>query len=110
MLWNEVVEERGMQGAVAQRDGRIHSILCGSSLHKDAKTGSVVHYDVPNRPSYRKAIELLKLAGDHGEPFLVYWKASRNEWENLGPYRVIAHSEGDRSVTFDMAPSEMSAD
>lgn len=109
MTWKEVVAERGTVSGIAVVAGQVRSILCGSSLHTDAKSATTIHYDVPVRSSYRRFIMALEQNAMRDRAFAVYWKLGSNEWENLGQHRISKVVPNEQSIRFELIPARPSS-
>lgn len=101
MKWLEVLRVHGSQAGVSVRLGRVISVLIAQdSGHCDAILKNELLYAVPSGASYRHAVHALHAAHRDQEPFRVFRKVRRNQWEDLGLHVVVSSSEQDGSILF----------
>jgi hypothetical protein len=93
MTWSEVVLEHGTVGAIAKKDNKIQSILCGGTDYADQVSEDFVLYHIPKRKYYRSALEILRNSKEARATFKVYQKLAPDSWRRLGNYRVESIEE-----------------
>ena len=90
----------GTMAAVKTTDGRVSSILCGNQEHADSVSESEIRYSVPKRPAYANALRALNSCAAEGSDFAVFYKVQKNQWKDLGRFKIADMDTRKNDVMF----------
>ncbi len=88
MNWDEVLRRHGTQAGVKITGGRVVSVLCGGHEHADSVSECEVKYSVPKRRVYANTLRALSSCAAEGSDFTVFYKVQKNQWQDLGRFKV----------------------
>jgi hypothetical protein len=88
--WEEVFEHHRSFKGVYIREGRVVSVLAGSTSHPDLLDGDTVNYSMPDSHGYGWMRNCMENAIADGIQVTVFSKLKKNEWVNLGLHTVIS--------------------
>lgn len=97
MKWTDVIERHGTMSGVNIRHGDVVSLLCGSGDHPDAVSDNTVLYSIPRRPFYLPTVKALESCAARNT---VFFKVKKNNWKDLGLFRVTTVTPRERDVLF----------